>query len=197
MGNRAHLKVYLHESQFVKEELEYYKEFIVSTGSNKDSNKLIESAKNISGVWNANYSYMPDQIPTCEYIKKGEELYFFPDQNYSKEEDLSFENKNFVPDSFLVLFDIEEYRKEKEYKGKMYQCNSFVTTSEKSLERMLKHDNIEGHYNYIKELFEILPKGTLIELEFGEVLPSDYSIVNAIPLGVYFDKMVLLQKWAK
>jgi hypothetical protein len=174
MGYRAYLNIYLHEGKVHEDEKRYYEAYLnCNWDSTEEQQKLIELAKEVKHVWNENYDYMPNQMPSCQHVTLDGKSYYAPDSSFSQEEDLQYARKNNAPDSFLVLFSKEEYKDNfKGQTGKMYNCNKFYTTIDKALERLSKQEEVNGEMAFMKELLTFVPSDSLVELDVSEIIDN-------------------------
>ena len=139
MGDRAHLEVFLSENELSKDEAEYYRDYVNWDGSKEGHEALAIKAHNISHVWNDNFRYSPNQVPRCDYVLREETYYFSPDESFSREEDLHFEVKNFIPESWLRLFKPTDFKGQREYRGHIFSCSRFLSTASEVLKLSLIH----------------------------------------------------------
>lgn len=176
MGNRSHLIAYFKEDVFSEKERKYYTEYMNSKLDNEGIKKLLMLAKEVKDVWNDNFEYFGDNdIPSCDVLKVNGNIYFAPNTCYSKTLGFHWEKRNTVPDYFLILFSPEEYKDRHEIRGHIYGNNRFYTTVEKALSRINRRVLISEESHQLKKLLESLPKESILELDFSEVIKSEYN----------------------
>lgn len=168
MGNRSYLTFFIDEDKLSKGEAQYYREYIQS--SDDTYYQLADKAKAIESVWNENFNYMPNQIPSCLYVRSNGKLYFSPDESFSKEEDLVFSVHNHVPEPWANLFTDTEFKHLTEYKGKEYPSWMFQSTAKEVLERLTEYPELMADLRQdILDTLQLVPEDSILQLTFNEI----------------------------
>lgn len=195
MGNRSHLTTYLREDTFKEGERKYYNAYknTCRTNTKEDYDKLISIFNEVKDVWDSDaYNMFPINasfdLPSIDYLEVDGITYFTAAYGFSKMSSISWEYKNSVPDYFLILFDISEYKDRHERNGHIYNNNRFYTTVEKAIAR-LKKSNIfsDMEIQLLGELSK-LPNDAILELDFSEVIQCEYN-PNYRTLEYYLERV--------